>query len=81
MMKMQFNHFPHYKSIGAFCCHGNQTKGQIVKLLAIWIALTQATFLYQISHAAPVFLEELSFKNSFLKFKCCHGNQTKQPLS
>ena len=35
MEKMQFNHFPHYKSMGAFCCHGNQTKRQITVILAI----------------------------------------------
>ena len=27
--------FSHYKSIGAFCCHGNQTKRQITIILAI----------------------------------------------
>ena len=35
MEKMQFNHFPHYKSMGAFCCHGSQTKRQINIILAI----------------------------------------------
>ena len=29
------NHFPHYKSIGAFCYHGNQTKRQITIILVI----------------------------------------------
>ena len=36
MEKMQFNHFPYYKSMGALCCHGNQTKRQINKILAIF---------------------------------------------
>ena len=27
--------FFHYKSMGAFCCHGNQTKRQITIILAI----------------------------------------------
>ena len=27
--------FSHYKCMGAFCCHGNQTKRQTAKLLAI----------------------------------------------
>ena len=26
MEEMQFKSFSHYKSIGAFCSHGNQTK-------------------------------------------------------
>ena len=34
MEKMQFNHFP-IMSMGAFCCHGNQTKNQIITILAI----------------------------------------------
>ena len=28
--------FSHYKSMGIFCCHGNQTKRQVVRLLAIF---------------------------------------------
>ena len=28
--------FFHYKSMGAFCCHGNQTKSQITIILAIF---------------------------------------------
>ena len=35
MDKMQFKQFPHYKSMGAFCCHVNQTKRQINIILAI----------------------------------------------
>ena len=34
MKKMQFNQFP-IMSMGAFCCHGNQTKKQITIILAI----------------------------------------------
>ena len=34
MEKMQFNHFS-IMSMGAFCCHGNQTKRQITIILAI----------------------------------------------
>ena len=36
MEKKQFNHFPIIKSMGAFCCHGNQTKEQITIILAIF---------------------------------------------
>ena len=32
--EMQFNHFPNL-SMGAFYCHGNQTKSQITIILAI----------------------------------------------
>ena len=28
--------FSHYRSMGAFCCHGNQTKRQITIILAIF---------------------------------------------
>ena len=28
--------FYHYKTMGAFCCHGNQTKRQIIIVLAIF---------------------------------------------
>ena len=35
MEKMQFNRFP-IMSMGAFCCHGNQTKWQITIILAIF---------------------------------------------
>ena len=36
MEKMEFNHFPHYKSMEAFCCHDNQTMRQITITLAIF---------------------------------------------
>ena len=37
--------FSHYKSMGAFCCHGNQTKSKITIILAVLKAPKQATFL------------------------------------
>ena len=36
--------FCHYKSVGAFCCHDNQTKRDVNIILAILNCLTQATF-------------------------------------
>ena len=30
-VKRLINHFPHYKSMGAFCCHGNQNFDQIFR--------------------------------------------------
>ena len=37
--------FSHYKSIKAFCCHGNLTKWQITIILAILKPPTNATIL------------------------------------
>ena len=68
--------------MGAFCCHGNQTKGQTAKFLAVvLIVLCQATFVPNKSPTASVVFEELSFKNSFLVLpwqpnKMATGHQT-----
>ena len=67
--------------MGAAFCHGNQPKRHITIILAILIALTQATFFLNKSYAASVVLEELSFQTFlFFLIKCCHGNQTKWSL-
>ena len=47
--------------MGAFCCHGKQTKKQIIIILAILIVLTKQQ-LYN-CHTASVVLVEMSFKN------------------
>ena len=50
--------------MGAFCCHGSQTKKQTGKLLAI-LPLVKL-HLYQISHTASVVLEEMSITYLFI---------------
>ena len=49
--------------MGAFCCHGNQTKRQINIILAILKAPNQATFLPSYGQIASMALEELSFES------------------
>ena len=39
--------FSHYKSMGAFCCHGNQTKRKITTILAILNCPQPKQHLYQ----------------------------------
>ena len=49
--------------MGAFCCHGNQTKRQITIILAIFKDPNQATFLPNWGQIASMALEELSFES------------------
>ena len=61
-------------SMGAFCCHGNQIKRQVNKILAF----------LDCPHPSNICTKLESYcchlKSSFFKIKCCHDNQTKWPL-
>ena len=49
--------------MGAFCCHGNQTKSQITIISAIFKSPTKATFLPNKGQITSMALEELSFES------------------
>ena len=49
--------------MGAFCCHGNQTKSQITIITAIFKSPTKATFLPNKGQITSMALEELSFES------------------
>ena len=73
--------FSHYKSMKAFCCHGNQTKRQITIILAILDCPYQSTICTKLeSYCFSGFEVVVIKKIPFSKNECCHGNQTKWPL-
>ena len=51
-----------YKSMGVFCCHGNQTKRQIGRLLAIFNCPYPFNICTKLESFCSVVLEELSLK-------------------
>ena len=67
--------FFHYKSMGAFCCHGNQTKRQITIILAILNCPHPSNICTNL-----VILLQWFWRRCHLKIYCCHGNRTKWPL-
>ena len=49
--------------MGAFCCHGNQSKRHITIILAIFKGPNQVTFLLSKGQIASMALKELSFES------------------
>ena len=67
--------FSHYKSMGAFCCHGNQTKRQSTTILAIFNCPYPSNICTNLkSYCFSSFKGFYHLKNSFFKTECYHGN-------
>ena len=78
---MQFKPFSHYKSMGAFCCHGNQTKRQTTIILHV--AILNCPYPSNFCTRLVILLQwfrSCHLKKSFIRIECCHGNQTCWPL-
>ena len=78
MEKVQFNHFPIISLWELSVAMATKPRGRSHSFCYFALLLPKQ-HLYQISHSASVVLK-LSFKYSFFKIECCHGNQTKWPL-
>ena len=76
---MPFNNFPiNYGE--TFCCHGNQTKRYIGKLLAILNCPYPRNICTNFRVTLLQWFWRLSFKQFLFLIYCYHGNQTKWPL-